>query len=217
VFIAQGVKGGGKAVIRAKKEIRLSFAEQATLLSVGDIHIKNACLRCQVKSNGKLVLETEKGNFVGGSARVKGGLDVMNLGGESGAKTHVSFGQDYLIKDQIESEEAEIEKVKAQIIKLDSAMHLFERGGQQVNLEKVRQEKLKLLKIIEKRSMRLFTLREKFEEHCPSEIRVRGTVYPGTIIESHGRFFEVRKKSSKLVFFFNPEVGHIQEKPLDQK
>jgi uncharacterized protein (DUF342 family) len=184
---------------------------------VGDVRIKNACLRCQVKSNGKLTLETDKGNFVGGVARVRGGIEVMNLGGESGSRTEVSFGQDYLIKDQIESEESEIEKVKMQIVKIDSAMHIFEKEGQRLNLEKARQEKLKLLKIIEKRSVRLFTLREKFEEHYPGDVRVRGTVYPGTVIESHGRFHEVKKKSTKVMFFFNPEVGHIQEKPLDQK
>ena len=168
VFIGQGIKGAGKAVIRAKKEVRLSFAEQATVLAVGDVRIKNACLRSSVKSNGKLSLESEKGNFVGGLARVRLGLDVMNLGGESGARTDVSFGQNYLIKDQIEAEEAEIEKLKSQIIRIDGSMRIFEKENQRQNLEASRQEKLRLLKIIEKHSVRLFTLRESLRSTIPA-------------------------------------------------
>jgi uncharacterized protein (DUF342 family) len=78
----------------------------------------------------------------------------------------------------------------------------------------VRAEKVRLMKIIEKNGIRLFTLREKFEEHHPSEIRIRGTIFPGVVMESHGRYYEVKQKRSQVVFFFDKEVGRIQEKPL---
>jgi hypothetical protein len=69
ILVGQGVKGEGRAILRAKKDITAPFAEQAVLLAVGDVKLKGACLRCQVKCNGKLFLESEKGSLVGGEVR----------------------------------------------------------------------------------------------------------------------------------------------------
>ena len=66
IMVAQGIKGGGKAILRAKNSIQLSFAERATLLAVEDITVKNAVFGCKVKCNGKLRLISEKGYLVGG-------------------------------------------------------------------------------------------------------------------------------------------------------
>ena len=214
----QGIKGGGKAILRAKGEIRSSFAEQAMLLSVGDVKIKNACLRCHVKCNGKVILGADRGSYVGGSVRTKRGLDVKNLGSRSEVRTEVAFGQDYLVGDQIDVEEKGIETCKKKIADLDIRMRKLERsrseGGNSEELEKARKEKLLLLKQMERGTRRLFILRERFEEHFPSEVVVRGTVYPGVVVESHGRYYMVKEKKNGTVIFFNGELGTVQERPL---
>jgi uncharacterized protein (DUF342 family) len=144
--------------------------------------------------------------------RARRGIDVAILGSENYAKTEVSFGQDYLIADQIDAEEREIEKLKTLILQSDRTMADLERAG--AGLDRIRQDKVKLLKLLEKRTHRIFDLREKFEAHVASEVRVRGTVYPGVILESHNRFFEVRSKKSKVSFSFDQALGRIIEKPL---
>ncbi|TFG65369.1 MAG: DUF342 domain-containing protein [Spirochaetales bacterium] len=216
IIINGGIKGSGKAILRTMDSIRASFAEQAMLLSVGDIIIKSYCLRTEIKCNGKLTLESEKGHLMGGHAKSRKGMEVMNLGSISGLKTQVSFGQDYLVADQIELEEKEIEKVNQHILKYDTFMHSHEKKGHKTKLEEARQEKLKFLKIIEKRTMRLFTLREKFEEHFPSFITVRGTVFPGTLIESHGRIFEVKKEAKSVTFEFDLKTGQIKQEKIQK-
>jgi len=217
IIINQGVKGGGKGVLRAKKEILAGFVEQATVLCVGDVRVKNACLRCNIKANGKVSLESEKGNLVGGKVRARKGMSVMNLGSETGMKTEVSFGQDYLIMDQIELQEKEIQKAKDALSKIDFTMKKLESQGLRESLEKARAEKLKYLKVMEKRSLQLFTLRERFEEHFPAEVKVRGTLYPGVLFETHGRFLEVTEKKKGVIIYFDQATGHIKEKPLDTK
>lgn len=209
IRINQGVKGAGKAVLRAKKDIAASFLEQATVLAVGDVQVKNACLRCNIKANGKLILASEKGDLVGGLTRVRMGLEAANLGTEKGIKTQISFGQDYLVADRIELEEKEIMKLKDAIAKIDSALRQYEKAGDRGRLDSARKEKLKYLKIIEKRSIRLFNFREKFEEHSPSTITVRGTLYPGVILESHGRFKEISAPQKGVKITFDPEQGQI--------
>jgi hypothetical protein len=70
------------------------------------------------------------------------------------------------------------------------------------------------MKMIEKIGVHLFNLREKFEEHHPSEIKVMGTAFPGVVFESHGRFHEIIREKKGIIVYFNPEVGHIEEKPI---
>jgi hypothetical protein len=212
IRIVEGVKGAKRGTIRARKTVEASFAEQAIVLAVEDIVFKSSALLCNVKTNGKLVLQGERGALIGGLCRVRKGADIQTLGSENGAKTQISFGQDYLVMDAIEAEEREIEKVKAMILQADRSMRQLEAGG--ANLDKIRQDKLKLIKLLEKRSLRIFEMREKFEEHFPAEIQVRGTVFPGVIIESHNRYHEVRQKKQKVVFTFDPQLGRIVDRPL---
>jgi uncharacterized protein (DUF342 family) len=214
ITIDRGIIGKNKGVVRAKGCIQAAFVENARLLAVQDITIKGYCLRSHLKCNGRVYLEGDKGFFMGGSVKSRGGMEVTDLGSEQELKTLVSFGQDYLVEDQIELEEREIQAIKHKLMKFDSIMNTLEKQGNRPDLEKVRKEKLKFLKIVEKRSLRLFNLREKFEEHIPSEITVRDSVYPGVIIESHGRTHEIMKKRSGVVFYFDKESGHIKERDI---
>jgi uncharacterized protein (DUF342 family) len=212
VRMGLGMKGQQKGTIRARKGIELLFSEHAILMAVEDIKIKNACVSCTVKTNGKLSLLGDKGRLMGGIVRARKGVETQALGSESFLRTEVSFGQDYLLADQIEAEQRETERVKAALAENEKRMAQAERAG--TDPSAFRAEKLKLLKLLEKRSMRLFTLNEQFEQHFPSEIRVRGPVYPGVVLESHNRFHEVRQQKSGVIFAFDQEVGRIVEKPL---
>lgn len=210
--IAEGIKGRRKATLRAHKTLEASFAEQALLLAVEDIKLRGACLLCSVKTNGSLVLGGDKGALIGGVVRARKGVEVQNLGSENGIKTEISFGQDYLLADQIETEEKEIAKLKYLIVNSDTRMKELERSH--LSLDEVRQDKTKLMKLLEKRTLRVFDLRERFEEHHDSTVAVRGVVYPGVLLESHSRYFEVKTRKERVAFSFDVKLGRIVEKPL---
>lgn len=214
VTVMQGIVGGNKAVIRAKREIETTFAEQATLLPVGDLKVKNSCLRCTIKCNGTVRLVSGKGELVGGEVQARRGVEAQQLGNKKNVTTRISFGQDYLVLDQIQKQEREIGKVKEKITALDNQMRELEKSGKRQELDKARREKLKLMKLIEKRSMHLFSLRERYEEHFESTVTIRGTVYPGVVLESHGRFLEINSEKEKVQFSFDEESGKILEREL---
>lgn len=214
VHVGQGIIGGGKAAVRAREDISAAFAERVMLMAVRDITLKNACMQCTVKCNGKLSLNGEKGHIVGGQAKSRHGIELTNLGAKNGAQTHVSFGQDYLIGDKIELEEKELEKLKNGAAQTDLKIHEAEKNRHTEELKKQRAKKLQILKLIDKRTERLFWLREKFEQHFEAEVAVRGTAYPGAVLESHGRTYEVTREMEKVVFYFNREKGIIENRPL---
>lgn len=68
VYIEKGIVGGGKGVIRARDTITAGFAEQCTLLSIGDIMLGRGCMKCSVKTNGRLVLKNDKSAILGGKS-----------------------------------------------------------------------------------------------------------------------------------------------------
>ena len=88
-----------------------------------------------------------------------------------------------------------------------------EREHRKADLDALHTKKLMMLKMLEKRGLRVFTLRERFEEHQESEIVVTDTLYPGVVIESHGRSMEITNEQKNVVVPFNPESGRIEERP----
>ncbi len=213
IAINGGIKGERRGTLRAKRCIDVGFAEQALLLAVEDVRVRGGCVLCSVKTNGRIFVTGEKGTLVGGICRARKGVDAASIGSANGIKTEISFGQDYLMADMIEAEDREIEKIKTLILQSDRTMAEAERIGS--GLDQARQDKIKLVKLLEKRSIRLFDLREKYEEHfAASEVIVHGIVYPGVILESHNRFFEVRSKRTNVSFAFDPQQGRIVERQL---
>jgi hypothetical protein len=223
VEIGRGIKGEGKAIVRAKRNVSTSFAEQATLLAGGDVQIRGACLRCRLVCNGHLRLTSEKGSVMGGTVRARQGIVAQNLGSPGGARTEVSFGQDYLLLEKIEREQREIEKLKRRIAELDVAMKSLARSasrsashdgaaGGSAALEAPRAEKLAAMKAIEQRGLLLIGMRDRFDEHVSSEVVVRGTLFPGVVVESHGRRYTVATEKSNVRLFFSQVEGKILER-----
>jgi len=226
IAVRQGVSGAGKAVLRTKKNISVAFCEQATLLSVGDIMITASCMHSRLKCNGKLVFTGQKGNLIGGQIQARNGVNALNIGSERSVKTHISFGQNYLISDHIEAESKEIEKLKGQIAQVETLIRNNEQSGAAARNRltgtpgdnaALYQEKSRILRTIEKRNMRIFMFREKFEEHFESAVRVRGTIFPGTVLESHGRSLEISTARKNVQFVFNTTAGRIEERPLSDR
>lgn len=216
VTVKQGIKGQGKAVVRTKGEIRAGFVERATLLSVEDVKVKSAIMMSRVKCNGTVRLPNERSRIVGGEIRARHGMVVHSLGSDKGTKTHISFGQDYLVMDLIEKEEREIEKVKKRLTAVDFEMRKSEKGSKNEMLERLPKEKVRLMKVLEKRGLRLFSLREKFETHFPSQVEIHGLLHPGVVFESHGRSMEITEGKKSVTVAFSQQTGHIEVKPMEQ-
>lgn len=208
-----GIKGSGRGTVWAKKEIKLTFAENARLLAGQNILIENYCFQCTVKTNGKLIMHGNPAVLLGGNIRASQGVEVYELGSEKTLRTSISFGQNYLVGDQIEVSEKEANKIKETIEKIDSQMKAISKTNPQIH--ELRRKKLELMKRAEKITVRIFTLKEQFETHITSSIRVENTVYPGVILESHGRYYEVRERQNHVVFYFDLATGQIICKPIE--
>jgi uncharacterized protein (DUF342 family) len=214
IALESAFRGNDKGVIRAKKDIRTPYVEKATILAVGNIIVGKATLNCKIKCSGVITQKDPTGTLVGGQIKTKLGLVVQNLGNAKGVSTFISFGQDYLIEDHVETQEKELDKIRTAIMKLDQMMPNLTRPEDKPKLFAARRKKVQAMKALEKKGIALINLRDKFEAHFKSSITVHGTIYPGVTIESHGRIFKINEKRSQVKITFDMESGKIQETPL---
>lgn len=211
IIIAQGVKGEDKAVLRAKEKIDVKFIESANMMAVNDIHIRKAALHTKIISNGKVLLDKGGSKLVGGEMFSRKGLVVDEVGSPSGGVTKISFGQDYLVADKIKVFEKDIDKIQQDLLKIDHILHKPSGHISSGKITHLRKQKVFLMKKLEKKNMKLFLLREKFEEHSASEIVVRDKIHQGVIFESHGRILEILDQESACKIFFNLNTGQIEK------
>lgn len=212
VRLQGGMHGKGRGTVWAKNTVFLHYAENARIFSGHDIKMTNYCFRCLVKTNGLVTLEGSPGVLLGGTISAAKGISVQDLGAEKTIRTIISFGQDYLIKDEIEVREKEITANNERLAEIDKSLNA---GASDTNVEELRSEKVKLIKKNSALSVRIFNLKENFEFHIPSKVIVKGTIYPGVVLESHGRYFEVMETRQHVFFEFDQKKGQILCLPLE--
>jgi len=212
VEMTGGIKGAGRGTLWSKQKIHIQYAENARLLAGADILVDNYCFQCTVKTTGKLVMQGNPAVLIGGSIQASRGVEVFELGSPKTLLTSISFGQNYLIADQINVSERQREVNKQEIIQLDLAMQKVKPSDPKI--QELRKRKLELLKQNEKLTLRVFTLKEKFEAHVPSRIRVENSVWPGVVLESHGRYYEVKEHMNHVLFTFDLITGQILCEPI---
>ena len=209
-----GFKGGGKGILKGRAGIAAAFVERASVMALGDIRLEKGSILSNVITNEKLMVLDPDGRLQGGMYRARHGILASDIGSEKGPVTEVSFGQDYFIKEQIDATEDEILMTKQNMSKTEEKIKEAHENKQPIP-EETRVEKIRLVKLLEQLNVKVFNLREKFEEHFESELRVNGTVYPGVVIESHNRYYEIQEKRSGVIFYFDRESGRIKEEPID--
>lgn len=210
IIITQGVKGENKAVLRAKEKIDVKFIEKGNMMAVDDIHIRKAALHTKIISNGRVIFDKSGSKVVGGETYTRKGLCVDEIGSPSGGKTTISFGQDYLVADKIKVFEKDIDKIQQDLMNIEQVLNKPNSNVNQSKVTHLRKQKVFLMKKLEKKNMKLFLLREKFEEHSKSEVEVRHKIYPGVVFESHGRVLEILNEEPMCKISFNPNTGQIE-------
>ncbi|MDC7222908.1 MAG: FapA family protein [Spirochaetales bacterium] len=212
--ISKGVKGSQKAVLRGR-DLEFDYAEEATVMAVETIQCHKAMMRCQVWCNGRIESPGEGCKIVGGEIKVRDGLTAKSIGNDRGIETAIHFGQDFLVEDRIAQIVRETEKLQIQIVRIDEIIDKARgRPDKQDLLMSARDKKVRMLKILEKKNVKLFLLREKFGEHFDSHIKITGELNEGTTFYSHGRTMDITVKKRSVEIYFDKGSGKICERPL---
>jgi uncharacterized protein len=189
IIINGGINGKGKGFLRSIGAIEAKYANEATLVSHGDVRIQKSIIQCIVKTKGKV--DCPHSNLVGGEASALMGIDIATIGSDLGVKTTVIAGRDYELQDKIKAFESQLLETGKEIEKIDRVIGpiLADKNKlMALPVEKKRKVKelLEQLKHFREEQARARMESEELEKQASSisvkEIIVRKTIHSGAHI-----------------------------------
>lgn len=144
VVAEAGIKGGSKGVVKASKNLRSTYSENAMLLAGGRILIDVACMHCEVYAGEQLAV---KGRLAGGTAVCSRLVFVgERLGAGLGTDTTLILGYDAILLNKTKLVEDRIkiskERLKEKEALLAKHKDLADELAAPVKRERERLQKL---------------------------------------------------------------------------
>ena len=210
IIVKGGVLGRGKAFLKAKGDIFLKFAEQATLEAGGSVVADEAIVNCKVMAKGSVIAKGRKGSLVGGEVFASDLVDVMNLGSELGIRTYVEVGIDPALKQEyakINESLSELQRKLREVTKgVETLKKIEEKAGALPSEKKDLYLRMtRAMFQLKGQVDRLKRRKEEIEEIMnkvkkEGKIVVRGIVYPGVRIVVRGAKYIVKEPLREVVF-----------------
>ncbi len=197
--IQGGVRGGaGKhCKLAAQKDIRIAFAENAEVQSVGNVVIEKNCLHSTLYVGRNTLI---KGRLVGGTLHGRQGVLVAeDIGNKAGTNTRIFLGYDPKYIHKLEKIDLQLTDVSHVLHHLNAvAGHLPPTTNELTQkLQKVRNKHKRLLNTRHALWARL-QLDEAHNRHC--KVVIMGKVFAGVEIAIGQSYIHVEKPCQCVVF-----------------
>jgi uncharacterized protein (DUF342 family) len=223
ITISIGVRGTGKAKIRASGDISANYIDQANVRSDSNISISEAIMHSDVGARGEIsVMGSKKGQIVGGKVHAGSEIVCEVLGSEMGTKTEVMVGELPEVVEERKRSEENLKQFEDQLQKLDANIDflkdLQQKGAltndKQSLLARLTKSKFQLKAQVGatvKKLGELDVLREK--NKTGGRVRVKNICHPGVTVTIRGVKYLVREtlRFSRFVY----EDGEIKIKSFD--
>lgn len=228
IIIKGGVRGMGKGTIRASGDVSLSFGEQATIRSGGNILVEKAILHSRLYALKTVAALGSGKNAQIAGGRIEAGLEVSCniLGSEMGTKTEVVVG---LPPEQLEKRKVfttEIKRCEDNLERIEPNLALLkklEAAGQlddnkRVMLMNITKMKFQLQAARESMQSELDALDEQLAlVRDKGIVRVKDVCYGGVIISVRGLKYIVNEPCRYTSFIADDEKRAIVLGPYDYR
>ncbi|ABQ46223.1 protein of unknown function DUF342 [Thermotoga petrophila RKU-1] len=208
---AGGIKGRGKAFVKAKKTVKAVFIENAEV-EAEEVQVEKSIENSTVKAIN-VTVPGKGGSIRGGItiARVK--VETYFLGSPIGVKTRVEVGIDPEINEkikllfaQISLDRENVQKLTKLLVELRKLQGMLKDKfppDKEALLKKVNNTLINLKDSIQKNEEELRKLKTVAEEMAKNaSVVVKEVVYPGVEIVMFERVFRVEKELTKAVFYY---------------
>jgi len=210
IVIKGGIQGKGKGLISAGRDIKVGYAQNARLEAQGNIYIGNFAINSYIFTSKNLSMLEKRGAVIGGEVFAQRGIDVRELGSESGVKTFVEVGTNYLVLRRISELDAAIGFCERNIQKINEGLKVFlnrVKAGSTMNdsMKQVVAKTVEKKKDLEQRRTVMFAKRsDLFAQSRERElcyVKVKSTCFPDVYLKIK-EFKTVVSKSRGNVRFF---------------
>jgi uncharacterized protein (DUF342 family) len=192
IFINGGIIGSGGGHVQAGGKVTARFFENATVHAGGDIIVHDDIFRSAVSTNGSVIASKGKGRIRGGSVDALKGVEVNEIGSDSGVKTYVSVGMDSKTRNLLADSKKQLKHFERQRAKMDKILVGYIKKYKHKALPKEITRRLGKLVKQRREAVRKETMLTKYKQELIKKISQNGTepvsvkvlkaVYSGTKI-----------------------------------
>jgi len=207
LIVKRGVVGRQTGSVRAHGSVLIKFAENAFIETRGPIRVDVGILNSIVQTLDRIDLGP-RGIIVGGKLTAGNGISAAQIGASLGARTELYCGIDYSVEQKLEWLREKVMLLSGKLRQV--TQHIAASPRPREDLEQLR-EKLKeaVHKINESAGLLVFRL----DRNESADVRVTGTVYPGTYVEICHLPYVVTRALHKTRFYLDKAKGKVVAEP----
>ena len=186
IFIKGGVRGMNRGFIKARKDFRASFAENADIEAGGDIYISDVAMHSTIRAGHHLIMDEGKGQVTGGNLAAGEEIRAKCIGNEANVITRLSVGVNPMLQKEYQQVLKEYNESKKRLEMLNKTLDTLKKID--VNLlpqNKVDQlnslvrSQFPLAGKVQRSEKRLREIDAELQNMQNGKVRVADTMYPG--------------------------------------
>lgn len=202
ILLNGGIKGMGKANVKAGRNVTARYIESANVYAKGTI-TATAVLQSNLEAEDGVDIIGSRGSIIGGTVRARNFVKCKNIGSANYIATNVMVGLPPELRKEKTQLEADLKKLKAEIVELEKVSNIPTEGlsAQQVAIkERLLQQKEAKSKQFLKDSVRLNELEASMQSNTRSYISVEDTTFTGAVISINNAILNVRSEYKFTTF-----------------
>ena len=134
VEVKGGMHGSGRGSIEAGGSVSIRFVEQGAIVADGSVNV-DVSMHSRIETGGSLHAVGRRGAIIGGQVAVAGDVVANYLGALSHTKTEVAVGAMPRKRIRLSVIEKELDRLAAEIVKLDQLDRYLEKTKNTLNNE----------------------------------------------------------------------------------
>ncbi len=212
IILRGGMLGGNKASVKTKGNITARFFEFTNIECEGDIQA-DVLMDCNVACQGQIILDSAKGNIIGGRVHAIRGIVVTTLGNDAEKRTEIFVGAGIEVHSRLRVLEKKVAATREELDKIEDALQQFARieeesgvsyatDPRRTALLRTKIKDTALLASDEEEARKLRILAEGSRGACVSVLR---DVFPGVVVNIDELKLTLRNAAKGVEFFKMPD------------
>jgi uncharacterized protein (DUF342 family) len=209
VIINRGIQGQGKGIIKAGRDFKVRYIENATVEAGENINIAEASMHSCLLAGKNIKLDGKKGLIVGGTAKAGEKLVAKTIGSPMSTYTEIEVGINPTLKINYQNIYNKLKEIEKDLPKIDQALGVLERLKEKDLLTHDKQilfDKLTLTKSsLKEQQSELIEEKEKLDfmisHSSRASISASNVCYSGVNIIIGNASLKVRDKINHVTFY----------------
>ncbi len=216
LFVGAGILGGDLGEVFAKEEIRVKFAQNASLTSEGNVRIE-VDTNSAIKAGKSILAKDGHGRLRGGTYQARESIVAKELGSPQGVATRAYVGVDPVQLRELHKIRNEVRRAQSQGKKVQRLRDTLEakRDAQGLTpelaaeLRTCMRDQLEVNQAIESKEAQRDESERALRTDQPPVLRIEHTIHAGVQIQIGDAFLQIDHTRRGGVFRLDPETKEI--------